>query len=256
MTTQINDDDIGFAPDIESSSDSYAKRFSGVAGQWLLKKQQSLTQEHLLALKAQRVLDVGGGHAQNIEPIEALDIPLTISGSDPICQKRVSELASSQQTDFMLGDLNTLPTADQSFPVVISYRIVSHMLDWRGFIDELTRVSANAVIIDFAAKRSINWFSELAYTLKRGKEGDTRRYNVLAEADVNAAFAKNGFVLSKRSPQFFFPMAIHRALKSPKLSHALEVIAYYLGLNYLFGSPIISSYQRESVKKNSKEGSQ
>lgn len=253
MPTQIDDDDIGFAPDIESSSDSYAKRFSGVAGQWLLKKQQTLTQEHLLALKTKKVLDVGGGHAQNVEPIEALDIPLTITGSDPICQNRVTELSRSQNTRFMLGDLNKLPAADQSYSTVISYRIVSHMLDWRGFIDELTRVSSNAIIIDFAAKRSINWFSELAYLLKRGKEGDTRRYNVLAEADVTAAFAKNGFVLKKRSPQFFFPMAIHRALKNPKLSNALELLAYYTGLNFLFGSPIISTYQRESVGQASLE---
>jgi ubiquinone/menaquinone biosynthesis C-methylase UbiE len=255
MTTQI-DDDIGFAPDIDSASDSYAKRFSGLAGQWLLKKQQTLTQQHLLALKAERVLDVGGGHAQNVEPIEALNIPLTVSGSDSICQKRVVELSHSRQTDFMLGNLSNLPTADQSYPIVISYRIVSHMLDWRGFIDELTRVSSNAVIIDFAAKRSINWFSELAYKLKRGKEGDTRRFNVLAEADVNAAFAKNGFGLIKRSPQFFFPMAIHRALKNPKLSNALEVLAYYFGLNALFGSPIISTYQRQSFARDTLQNNQ
>ena len=116
-------DDIGFAPDIDSASDNYAKRFSGVAGEWLLKKQQTLTQQHLLALNAKRVLDVGGGHAQNVEPIEALNIPLTVSGSDAICQNRVLELSHSQQTDFMLGDLDNLPTADQSYPIVISYRI-------------------------------------------------------------------------------------------------------------------------------------
>jgi hypothetical protein len=249
-------DDIGFAPDIDSASDNYAKRFSGVAGEWLLKKQQTLTQQHLLALNAKRVLDVGGGHAQNVEPIEALNIPLTVSGSDAICQNRVLELSHSQQTDFMLGDLDNLPTADQSYPIVISYRIVSHMLDWRGFIDELTRVSSDAVIIDFAAKRSINWFSELAYKLKRGKEGDTRRFNVLAQADVNAAFANNGFSLIKRSPQFFFPMAIHRALKNPKLSNLLEVLAYYLGLNALFGSPIISTYQRQSATPDTRQDAQ
>lgn len=83
MPIQTNDD-IGFAPDIDSASDSHAKRFSGVAGEWLLKKQRTLTQQHFLVLNAKRVLDIGGGHAQNVEPIEALNILLTVSGSDSL----------------------------------------------------------------------------------------------------------------------------------------------------------------------------
>lgn len=243
MQTQDNND-IGIRPDIESSSDAYAERFSGKAGEWLLSKQQSLTEQHLTAIKPEHILDVGGGHAQNVEPIERLGIPLKITGSDNSCRKRVDELSQSGQTDFILSELNSLPLKDQQYPSVISYRIISHMLDWRGFIDELTRVSSDAVTIDFASKRSINWFSELAYRLKRGREGDTRRYNVLAETDVHKAFAKNGFKLTRRSPQFFFPMAIHRAMSSPLISNLIEKIAYWCGLNYLFGSPIISTYRR------------
>ena len=239
------EEDIGFAPDIHSSTDSYAMRFSGVAGNWLLKIQQKVTHDYLSSLNPEQVLDIGGGHGQNIPVIEALHIPLTITGSDLSCQKRVNDLSRAENTRFVIGDLNNLPFPDQHYPVVISYRIISHMQNWEDFIDELTRVSDDRVIVDFASKRSVNWFSELAYTLKQGKENDTRRYNVLAEASVDAAFAKNNFTRSRRTPQFFFPMAIHRALKSPGLSNTLENLSRWLGLTYLFGSPIISEYRRE-----------
>lgn len=238
--------DIGVTPDIESSTDQYAQRFSGAAGNWLLNTQVSVTREHLLALKADTILDVGGGHAQNIELVEGLGIRTTVTGSDISCRKRVDRISQSDGTNFVLGSLLQLPFADRAFPTVISYRIISHMSDWRAFIDELTRVSSEAVILDFAAQRSVNWFSEFAYRLKRGKEGDTRRFNVLSENKVDAAFFKNNFVRTKRTPQFFLPMAIHRALNSPRLSSWLEAISRCFGLSYLFGSPIISTYKKRS----------
>jgi len=240
-----NQDDIGFEPDIHSSTDDYAERFSGAAGNWLLQRQQNVTLEYLGVLRAVKVLDVGGGHGQNIAVCESLNLSLTISGSSAACEHRVRKLSTSDRTRFIIGKLDALPMDEQNYPVVISYRIISHMQNWQMFIAELCRVSSDAVIIDFASKRSINWFSELAFLLKRGKEGDTRRYNVLSESGVNQVFNENGFKLAQRAPQFFFPMVIHRALNSPKISDLLELLPRLLGLNYLFGSPVISLYRRQ-----------
>lgn len=240
-----NEDDIGFAPDIHSSTDTYAKRFSGAAGLWLLHRQEDVTRQYLDSLKAVRVLDVGGGHGQNIPVCESLQLDLTITGSTTACDARVRKLSESNRTQFVVGELNALPVDDQNYPVVISYRIISHMQNWQKFIAELCRVSSDSVIIDFASKRSINWFSELAYLFKRGKEGDTRRYNVLSESEVNKIFQQNDFKLVRRTPQFFFPMVIHRTLNNPKISDLLEFFPRVLGLNYLFGSPVISLYRRQ-----------
>ncbi len=238
--------DIGTAPDIESSSDEYAKRFAGVSGEWLLQRQCYFTQVHIQAQKPKAILDIGGGHAQNVAVVENLGIPLTITGSDSSCRVRVDRISKESTTEFMISPLTEFAVADRSFEHVISYRIVSHMIDWQGFIGELCRVSSSAVTIDFASKRSINFFSELAYKVKREQETDTRRYNVLSESDVDAAFAAHGFEKRFRSPQFFFPMAIHRRLGSPKLSGVLERTANWLGMAALFGSPVIATYVRES----------
>jgi hypothetical protein len=44
--------------------------------------------------------------------------------------------------------------------------------------------------------------------------------------------------------QFLFPMGLHRALKSPRLSKALEGVARGLLLTRLFGSPIVIAFER------------
>ena len=237
--------DIGTTPDIESSSDEYAKRFSGRAGAFLLSHQCFYTEKHIRQIGAKRVLDVGGGHAQNVPVIESMGIALTVTGSTQACATRVNRLKSSKETQFICSNLQNLALAPRQFPHVISYRIVSHMADWHGFIQELCRVSSNAVTIDFAATRSVNFFSELAFKLKHGQEQDTRRYNVIAEADIDQAFKTAGFSKEIRSPQFFFPMAIHRKLSLPVVSKLLEGAAKAIGLNALFGSPIIVTYRRD-----------
>ena len=241
---QQQESDIGVAPDLDSSSDDYASRFSGPAGEWLVSIQSAFTQKHVSSVSPSKILDVGGGHAQNVVPIESLSIPLTIAGSHIDCSQRVMRFRSLDSTQFICSTMIDLNFEDRSYPHVISYRIVSHMTDWKAFIRELCRVSDDAVTIDFATKRSFNILSELAYQLKKGQEGNTRRFHVLSENDVDDCFADAGFQKMIRSPQFFWPMAIHRKMNMPKVSSLLEGMARVVGLSTLFGSPVIATYRR------------
>ncbi len=241
-----NAPDIGVAPDIDSSTDEYALRFSGKAGEWLLSIQSSFTKQHLQQVGATDVCDVGGGHAQNVKLIESMGISLTVVGSNSGCSTRVTQFSNSESTQFVVSALNKLEFESQSQSHIVSYRIVSHMDDWQAYIQELCRVSADAVTIDFATRRSVNYFSELAYKLKRGQEGDTRRYNVVSESVVDQIFRAAAFQKDIRSAQFFFPMAIHRKLNSPSVSMVIEKVAGLFGLRALFGSPVIATYRREA----------
>ena len=49
-------------PDIETSSDDYARRFAGPAGQFFLKIQEKAFERVLQGRPICSVLDVGGGH--------------------------------------------------------------------------------------------------------------------------------------------------------------------------------------------------
>ena len=244
LNYQQKEADIGQAPDLDSSTDEYAARFSGAAGAWLIGVQSDLTGKHIALVGPNRILDVGGGHAQNVTLIEGLKIPLIVSGSSEDCSMRVERYRNLTTTQFECSPLHQLKFGNASFPHLISYRIVSHMSDWSGFIRELCRVSDDAVTIDFASRRSINLFSELAYSLKKGQEGDTRRYHVLSEKDVDDCFADVGYKKAYRTPQFFWPMAIHRKLNLPRVSKVLELLAKITGLTWLFGSPVIVTYRK------------
>ncbi len=75
--------------------------------------------------------------------------------------------------------------------------------------------------------------------LKKGVEGNTRPFAVFADAEIAGAFAGAGFRATARRGEFFFPMALHRALGTAGLSRAIEATAAGLGLTRALGSPVI-----------------
>jgi len=68
--------------DIETSSDDYAKRFSGKVGEYFLSVQGKITLDLLKPWHKAKVLDVGGGHAQ-------LAVPLVNNGFDIVISFRL-----------------------------------------------------------------------------------------------------------------------------------------------------------------------
>jgi 2-polyprenyl-3-methyl-5-hydroxy-6-metoxy-1,4-benzoquinol methylase len=55
--------------DVETSSEGYARRFSGEVGKYFLEVQTQITLELLKPWPRARVLDVGGGHGQLALPL-------------------------------------------------------------------------------------------------------------------------------------------------------------------------------------------
>jgi hypothetical protein len=85
----------------------------------------------------------------------------------------------------------------------------------------------------------VNAAAEPLFAAKKGVEGDTRPFAVFRDADVLAAFAARGFRSTARRPEFFLPMALHRALEAAPVSRAMEAAARGLGLVRALGSPVI-----------------
>ena len=69
------------APDIETSSENYARRFSGETGAWFLNVQENATMRMLSQYRGSTVLDVGGGHGQLAGPIAREGYQVTVLGS-------------------------------------------------------------------------------------------------------------------------------------------------------------------------------
>jgi len=230
--------------DVETSSDDYARRFSGPVGRFLLATQARATLDLLRPWPGTRVLDVGGGHAQLTGPLVEAGHEVTVYGSSPLCARRVRPWTGRGLARFVSGDLLRTPFRDRAFDVVISYRLLPHVAAWRELVAELCRVAGRAVLVDYPTSRSVNAVSGALFGMKQRVEGNARPFTVFRDAEVEAAFAAAGFDPTGRRPQFLLPMALHRALGSGGLSRALESGAAALGLTRLLGSPVILRAER------------
>lgn len=225
--------------DVETSSEGYARRFSGPVGAWFLEVQTRATLDLLHPWRAATLLDVGGGHGQVTGPLVEAGHDVTVYGSADVCRERVREWVDRGRARFASGDLLKLPFPDGSFDVALSYRLLSHVTRWKALVGELARVARRAVVVDYPTSRSLNAFSGPFFGLKKGVEGNTRRFAVFREAELLRAFAEAGVRPTARRPQFFFPMALHRAVGVVGVARGLEKTAAALGLTRALGSPVI-----------------
>lgn len=238
------------APDIETSSEEYARRFAGNIGEWFLKVQSEATLRMLSPYPEATVLDIGGGHGQLVEPLSEQGYKVTVLGSSDVCKERIKRLIENNLCEFKAGNIMSIPYTDRSFDIAVTFRQMAHVRGWKGFIRELTRVARKAVIIDYPALMSMNYISHIfpsSFKVKKGLEADTRPYTLFKESELLEVFGENGFVYSERFPQFFLPMFLHRKLKLYSVSGTLENIFRSVGITGILGSPVILKMVRESL---------
>lgn len=237
--------DIGSAEaDLDPSTDRYAERFSGPTGEWLLSVQTRAVRKLIAPWKGGTVLDVGGGHAQVARPLLEDGHQVTVLSSTEAAFGQTAGIDHDALTR-VTGDLMDLPFPDQSFDVVTAMRMMAHVGDWRQFITGLTRVARHAVIIDFPVPGGVNALEPLFFGLKKRIEGDTRRFATMNTAQVRGAFSTHGFTPGEAIGQFVLPMVLHRKLKAPKLSGALEGGLGALGLSRALGTPVVMAATRD-----------
>lgn len=225
--------------DIHTSSDEYAGRFSGSAGQWMLAVQEHITRRMLRSLEGASVLDVGGGHGQLALPLCRAGWRVTVLGSDETCRHRIQSVVDSGACQFVVGNVIALPFPDKSFDLVLCFRLLTHCERWPELVRELCRVARQGVIVDYPTAQSLNAIAPALFGAKKKFEKNTRAWALFRHRQVLDEFAQNGFVPAETQKQFFLPMVLHRMLKSRALSAALEAACRALGLTRLWGSPVI-----------------
>jgi ubiquinone/menaquinone biosynthesis C-methylase UbiE len=228
--------------DIETSSEHYAQRFSGKVGNWFLQVQEEATLRMLAPYPGTTILDVGGGHGQLTAALINNDFDVTVLGSAEVCKQRILPYLETHRCTFEIGNFLRLPFPDQSFGVVISYRLLPYVEQWRQFLSELTRVAEKAVIIDYSDVYSFQRFE-----LKKRLESGARPYTCFRHEQLLRAFRDNGFVQADRYTEFFLPMFFHRKLQLPRFSQAIEKFSRQAGLTNAFGAPAILKVTRGSI---------
>lgn len=229
--------------DIESSTDAYAQRFAGPTGQWMLSRQESITKALLRHRGAgATVLDVGGGHGQLAIPLSKSGFDVTVLGSTPACAHRIQAAIDTHQCRFRTGNVIDLPFENKSFDIALSFRMLTHCVQWPTLVAELCRVARQDVVIDYPASQSLNCIAPWLFDAKKKFETNTRYWRSFRHDEMIDAFAANGYQLAQMEKQFFLPMVVHRMLKCKPLSAAAEAICRALALTRLGGSPVIARF--------------
>ena len=231
-------------PDIASSTDDYAHRFAGSVGEFFLTTQKNAVLQMLSGHRCCSVLDVGGGHAQLAAPLTQQGHHVHVVGSDDTCKRQL--LQNKIECEFTSGDLLDLPFPDTSFDVVVSFRILPHLNNWQRLISECCRVASKVVVVDYPDLRSVNAFSSWLFGAKQQLERNTRPFRCFRRAEVIGELRRNGFGECQLKPQFFFPMVLHRMIRSGVAANAIENLARAVGLTGRLGSPMIVRALAES----------
>jgi SAM-dependent methyltransferase len=150
----------------------------------------------------------------------------------------------TQSVNFVLADCLALPFADQAFDAVISFRLLPHCTQWQALLREMCRVAKTRVVFDYPTTQSLNVVADSLFGLKKKLEKNTRPFTLFRHDDIRKVLETQGFKVSARRPQFFWPMVLHRMIKIPILSRILEAPCRVLGLTRLFGSPVVLEARR------------
>jgi SAM-dependent methyltransferase len=232
------------APDVETASAAYARRFAGPVGEYFLGVQADTVRRLLAPWPRARVADVGGGHGQLAARLADDGHRVVVVGSAPEAAAGVADAVAARRVEFQLADLLALPFPDRGVDVAVAVRLLPHVERWRELVRELCRVAARAVVVDYPSRRSVNAVAAPLFGAKKSVEGDTRPFAVFRDADVADAFGDAGWRVTAVRRQFALPMALHRALGSGAFSRGAEAALRALGLTALLGSPVILRAER------------
>jgi len=223
-----------------------ALRFGGPIGEYLLECQERLLLEALNPVRTRRVLDVGTGIGR--AAIGLARAGAAVVGIDAsqemleVARKRAT--ASGVQVDFLIGDAHALAFPDRSMDAAVSLRVLMHTPDWARCVAELCRVARWRVVVDFPALGSAAAIESGARRIGHSLGRRTEPYRVIAERDVRAAFAAQGYRVTSVHRQFVLPIALHKTLGSLRFTLGVESGLAAIGVLRLLGSPVTMVAER------------
>ena len=214
----------------------------------MLGRQNDVLCRFLGDLRGRKVLDAGGGHGQNAESVLSGGGEYTALASSPDCdgmlRKKLAELSADPSDAIKYGGLWKFPFPDRSFDMAVSFRIISHVPDWRLFLGELCRVASDRVVIDFApAARPA--LEKAAFLIKGRFEKASRDFTTQSAPEIAAAAGGSGFYLEALDRQFILPMVAHRLAGGAFFG--MERAGARLGLTRFLGGPAVALLKRKEI---------
>lgn len=217
-----------------------ARRFGGPIGEIVAASQARVLLELAGDARGRSVLDVGTGTGR--AALLLAEAGARVSGVDASEEMLAvaRERAAKQHlaVTFALGDAHALEFADESFDLVVSLRVLMHTPEWRRCLAELCRVAGRRVIVDYPSASSMAALESATRRITHALGRRTEPYRVFTSGAIAREFRSHGFEVRAVHQQFVLPIALHKAIGSPRFTASVERLFERAGLLSVFGSPI------------------
>src|SRR5919204_236151 len=131
-------EDLGYPPELANVPDAVAESFAGVANPWQMGR----------LAPGERVLDLGcGAGTDSLVAAQMVGAEGRVTGIDMTPEMLAKARAAAAEigadnVDFVEGEIEALPFADETFDVVISNGVIDLVPDKDAVFDEIYRVLA------------------------------------------------------------------------------------------------------------------
>lgn len=215
-----------------------AMRFGGPIGALIAESQERVLLEFLGDVRGRTIVDVGTGTGRAALSLAARGARVRglDASAEMLAVARRRADAAGLDVEFTTGDAHALPLETASTDVAVSLRVLMHTPGWDRCIGELCRVAREAVVVDFPSASSVAALQSIAR--RAGLARHREAYRVFRLRAVKAAFAAQGFAVTRVHRQFVLPIALHKAVGVPAFTRTAERALRAVGMLRLFGSPV------------------
>lgn len=229
-----------FYADPANASRFDERRFGGRIGDLVAREQAAVLVRFAGAIAGTAVLDVGTGTGRAALLLAGGGARVT--GVDASAQMLAIARQRAVQTDavvtFLQRDAHDLQFPNRGFQTAVCLRVLMHTPRWRQCVSELCRVSDRWVILDYPSSRSPallqSWIRRITHRLGASNEP----YRVFSDREMADAITAAGFRVVSLHKHFGLPIAVHKAIGSPRFTNAAETLLRRAGLTAVFGSPV------------------
>ncbi|MGB3977196.1 MAG: methyltransferase domain-containing protein [bacterium] len=215
-------------------------RFSGFFGEYIAEHQENFLLQQIGSPAGLRILDIGAGTGRISLPLSRMDAQVHAADAS------LKMLQILQQKAFLQGvciplsriDAHALPFTDQSFDVVMSFRLIMHVVDWKRVVAEICRVSRDYVILDFPPLSGFAGLAPLIHPFIRLVREHHQSYRVFRIGEVVSALHSENFETTAIDKHLVLPFGLHRFLNSPGFTRLTESFLQKIGFRDMFGAPV------------------